>query len=146
MENNDRLITDSNEVKIYTKLKITLDISLFTLAFWAKIGYSIFTGTSALESFLDPLKKYLYPSISSDTKQTINQSLNIATQVLSYSDATLTIVTIMDMRKKRELFTKEVKIGLKQLKSGQIKIIAFLLNLTIFIFNFVVISLSPWIG
>ncbi|KFM73021.1 hypothetical protein X975_16552, partial [Stegodyphus mimosarum] len=132
--------------KIVIGLKIALDIFLFLLAAWSEIGYSLFTGSSTSESILHPLKRYLYPSISSDTASKITHYLNIVTQALSYSDAMLTIATILDVKKKREKFVNETKKGFTELKNGEIKIIPFLLNLSIFTFSFVIISLSPWVG
>ncbi|KFM73024.1 hypothetical protein X975_16555, partial [Stegodyphus mimosarum] len=146
VKSSDRLINDKSTEEIYPKFKILLDTFLFLLAAWSEIGYSIFSGSSTSESILDPLKRYLYPSVSADTASKISQTLNILTQVLSYSDAMLTIATISDIKEKKEQFLKETRSGFNQLKYGEIKIIPFVLNLFIFIFSFVVISLCPWIG
>lgn len=144
-----KLIRDTDtEIKVetYPKIEIALDVALFLLATWSEFGYALFTGSSASESILDPLKRYVYPAIPSDTTNNITQSLNIATQVLSYSDAALTIATILDIRKKRGKFIIELKNGFNQLKSKQIKLVPFIINLSIFTSSFFIISLSPWTG
>ncbi|KFM73019.1 hypothetical protein X975_16550, partial [Stegodyphus mimosarum] len=117
MDESTELINQP-DAKCFTKLIIVVDVFLFLLAAWSEIGYSIFTGSSTSESILDPLKRYLFPSLSADTANKIIQTLNVVTQVLSYSDALLTIATILDVKKKRQKFVKEIKSGFRQLKYG----------------------------
>lgn len=144
---NERLITRAdNNVDIYSKSEIGLDIFLFLLASWSELGYAVFTGSSVSESVLDPLKRYLYPSLVPEISNTVTQYLNITSEVLSFTDASLTIATILDIRSKREKFVEEIKKGFNQIKYGEIKKIPFLLNLLIFTSSFVIISLSPWTG
>lgn len=146
MENDILIDRADNREDIYFKKEIALDIFLFLLASWSELGYAVFTGSSVSESVLDPLKRYLYPSLSSNVADNITRYLNITSEVLSYTDAGLTIATIFDVRSKREKFIKEIRKGFNQIKQGEIKKIPFLFNLLIFTFSFVIISLSPWTG
>ncbi len=144
---NERLINRTdNSVNIYSKPEIALDIFLFLLASWSELGYAVFTGSSVSESVLDPLKRYLYPSLTTEASNRITQYLNMTSEVLSFSDASLTIATIIDIRSKRKKFIEETKKGFNQIRYGEIKKIAFLFNLLIFSSSFAIISLSPWTG
>lgn len=144
----DRLIArdENNDADVYYKSEIILDVFLFLIASWSEIGYAVFTNSSVSESILDPLKRYLYPSLSAETARSITQYLNITSEVFSFTDASLTIATILDIRTKRKNFLKEIKKGLKQIQSGEIKKFAFSLNLLIFSISFIIMSLSPWTG
>ncbi len=123
-----------------------VDITLFCLAIWSGVGYSFFTQSAVSESISDPLEKYLYNSISDNSINNINKFLNVLSQTLSYSDAVLTIATISDVEKKREKSYKEMMKGVYDFYHGDIQVSFFLLNLTMFLYSFVVISLSPWTG
>lgn len=146
MENERLIDRTDHSVNIYSKPEIALDIFLFLLASWSELGYAVFMGSSVSESVLDPLKRYLYPSLTTEVSNRITQYLNITSEVLSFSDASLTIATILDIRSKRKKFIEETKKGFRQIKYGEIKKIAFLFNLLIFSSSFVIISLSPWTG
>ena len=146
MENERLIDRDDDSVDIYSKPEIALDIFLFLLASWSELGYAVFMGSSVSESVLDPLKRYLYPSLTSEVSNKITQYLNITSEVLSFSDASLTIATILDIRSKRKKFIKETKKGFNQIRYGEIKKIAFLINLLIFSSSFAIISFSPWTG
>ncbi|MGC1854336.1 MAG: hypothetical protein WA659_03075 [Candidatus Aquirickettsiella sp.] len=144
---NDRLIErNDNNVDVYPKFEIALDIFLFLLASWSELGYAVFTGSSVSESVLDPLKRYLYPLLAPEASNTVTKYLNITSGALSFTDASLTIATILDIRSKREKFIEEIKKGFNQIKYGEIKKIPFLLNSLVFTSSFVIISLSPWTG
>ncbi|WP_342228011.1 hypothetical protein [Rickettsiella endosymbiont of Rhagonycha lignosa] len=146
MENDRLIVRNYNNADVYYKSEIIVDIFLFFLASWSELGYAVFTNSSVSESILDPLKQYLYPSLSPETSSSITQYLNIASEVFSFTDASLTIATILDIRTKRQKFLKEIKKGFNQIQNGEIKKFAFSFNLLIFSISFIIISLSPWTG
>ncbi len=144
---SDRLIArNDNNAEVYYKSEIILDIFLFLIASWSEIGYAIFTNSSVSESILDPLQRYLYPSLSLETANCITQYLNVTSEVFSFTDASLTIATILDISTKRKKFLKEIRKGFNEIQNGEIKKMAFSLNLLIFSFSFIIIALSPWTG
>jgi hypothetical protein len=144
---NDRLIgRNDNNVDVYSKSELALDIFLFLLASWSELGYAVFMGSSVSESVLDPLKRYVYPTLAPEISNSITQYLNVTSEVFSFTDAGLTIATILDIRTKRQKYIEEIKKGFNQIKYGEIKKIPFLFNLLIFAFSFTIISFSPWTG
>ena len=125
MENDRLIVRNDNNAEVYFKSEIILDIFLFLLASWSELGYAVFTNSSVSESILDPLKRYLYPSLSPETSSNISQYLNVASEIFSFTDASLTIATILDIRTKRRKFLKEIKKGFNQIQNGEIKKLAF---------------------
>lgn len=123
-----------------------LDAASFLLAAWSEFGYAAFTGAVASASLLDPMKRYLYPHISSGTADSISNKLGIFTKVLAICDASLTIATILNIGDKRRKFIQELKKGLSEISESKINKPLFLINSLLFLYSFVVIALSPWVG
>lgn len=121
---------------------ILVDILLFILAGWSEFGYNYFSQATAFHTVDYPLQRYLYTHLSeNDIIKLSNYSFNLI-KFLSYADASLTIATIVNIKKRRTDLVEGLRQGWKELKIYKS---TFILNFLFFICIFSG-SFSPWVG
>lgn len=134
----------SNNTKKF--VEISADFLILSLAVWAEFGFAAFSSGTTIESIDNPLQKYLYPNITDEKSDLIKNWVSIIAQILAYTDAGLTIASVLDVRDKRKKFFTDFIKGIQYLRNGDIGFVAFILNTTLFMISFLTNSLSPWTG
>ena len=145
------IITKSNDndkgLKSSYSLKyISLDVLLFLFAAWAEFGFALLTRKTTLASIDYPVEHYLFPYLTSQQEYKFSIFVNRFSEILAFSDALLTTITISNMKNCREELLKDLSTSVAKYKENAINPVFLIVNLFLTFGTFIIGSFSSWAG